>query len=724
MKYLIYIFFIFLMFDIATAFEIDSPTYTIYNSHLGSVGGTGESSTFSIRSTTTFEQGGNQEASSSSFTLNIGHYFLNETFIPIINRGIWQITSATGMTYKSGDTMKSVIQLRNQSNIYINDKYCDVLYRYPNNTIWINWTVMPGISESTGVYYYNTTTLPLEGIYTVEYRCKEVATNEIKAYAIENIYVSSWANEIDNISSSIDDLNTSLSDINNNLNNISDIVNTINTNVIAINTSLNYLNISINNINNLVINLNDSITEIYNLLFGINTSNPNPPDVEIIYLAGDGHYKFTPSSFLQVNLDSTSLGNINYTKIRIINPNSFLIYQYENTTLNSSSLIVNEEFNSYDFIYGNYTILAESTDVLGNYGADIGYFQVDNRAPEEITIISPNSSSTYTDLLPISWTNNLDPDRDSQSIYLEYSLDSGSNWNSLVNLDVSDTYVDHTCSINSSNATMQGNFTLLAEFNLDQLIFTLNKSDVYYLYLNNSINTTISKEAVCAINEECTFIFDSPVFEAGNYSWVIRFANSGILADGYHCNKSIDEMVAGGLQSNIIMQATPSTSLYNLNISSYTTSANYLLRMRSFDSLLYSNWTETISEFTIIKTTTTPSSSSGSSGNLGEGIINDTIAEDFMFCNLETGECFNRDDIFSEPQTSEQTVFSLVGAGDFSGGLKILTASFTKTVNKVGDFGEGFGIPAFIFIFLVIILIVLSSYYFFGGKKENEINEC
>jgi hypothetical protein len=685
MRYLIYIFFIFLMFDIATAFDIDSPTYTIDNYHLGSTGSTGESSTFSMRSTTTFQQGGNQEASSTSYDLNIGHFSINDTFIPIKNEGVWQISSATGMTYRSGDIMKSIIQLRNQSNIYLNDKYCDVLYRYPNNTIWINWTEMPGIPESTGVYYYNTTTLPIEGIYAVEYRCKEVATDEIKAYAIENIYVSPWANQINNIDTIVTNINNT--------------VNTIN---------LNY------------INLNQTVTEIYNFLFGVNVSNPHPPDVEIISLVGGEHYKFTPSYLLEVNLNSTSSGNLNYTRIRVIDPDSILIFDYENSTLNSSSIYLAEAFNGYELGYGNYTLIVESTDDVGNYGAEINSFEILNRGPSNPSILTPNTDDTFTDILPITWLNSLDADHDARTVYFEYS--SGAAWNSLFNQQVSNNFINHTCSLNSTIQNMTGEFTLLADFDIDTLEFILNASDDYYLYLNNSNDTYISEKAVCQANESCKFVFDDSVFNNTIYSWVVRFADSGILANGYHCNKSEDLMVLGGLQANIVMQATPSASLYNFDISTFTTSDQYLLRMRSYDGLLYSNWTNTSTEFTIVQTSTTSFGGTPSSGNLGEGILNET--DDFMFCNLETGECFTRDDIEMTPQTSEQTIFSLVGAGDFSGGLKVLTASVSKTVTKVGNFGEGFGIPAFLFLFLILCLLILLGYYFFGGKKEDEPDQC
>jgi hypothetical protein len=68
-----------MMMFLATAvsgFEIDSTTYEAFNYHLGLGGSTGNTSSYSLRATTTFEQGGSQAAESASYTLNPGIYYL------------------------------------------------------------------------------------------------------------------------------------------------------------------------------------------------------------------------------------------------------------------------------------------------------------------------------------------------------------------------------------------------------------------------------------------------------------------------------------------------------------------------------------------------------------------------------------------------------------------------------------------------------------------------
>ena len=113
------------------------------------------------------------------------------------------IKYAGGTEYKTNETASFAVQFRKVSSGSpepINDGVCNATVYYPNKTVWLNEVDMPYLAGSRGIYYYNTTTPSVEGVYTIDMLCSKGGIN---AYESASFHIAGWANNIFNISNMI-----------------------------------------------------------------------------------------------------------------------------------------------------------------------------------------------------------------------------------------------------------------------------------------------------------------------------------------------------------------------------------------------------------------------------------------------------------------------------------------------------------------------------------------
>lgn len=76
-KLFFFCFLFFLLFGFVYAFEMETSSFSVDNSHIGIAGGEGDSTSYDSRSTLTYQQGGNDDGSTTSYIFNSGWFVLS-----------------------------------------------------------------------------------------------------------------------------------------------------------------------------------------------------------------------------------------------------------------------------------------------------------------------------------------------------------------------------------------------------------------------------------------------------------------------------------------------------------------------------------------------------------------------------------------------------------------------------------------------------------------------
>jgi hypothetical protein len=433
----------------------------------------------------------------------------------------------------------------------------------------------------------------------------------------------------------------------------------------------------LNNINSTVtytyttlLQMNQTLYQIYYLLFGINSTNP--PDITVSS-PGSLIWRYSPYFTVNASINSTSGYLLNYSETFLYLGNS-LIWSNSTGYIGSLDYQLEESVFSYNLAPGIYTLIITARDMDGRYSYITQPLQIYNNPPT-ISLLSPDGGM-YANNVTITYADIKDADADDLTVYIEQSPDQ-SSWSSIAQRQYP-LYVNETCPL-SIPAVQEGNFTPNESIQLNRLQLVLNETGTYAITLyDTGIPTFTSNLTYCQQNTICDFRFSNAALSASTYTWNL----TGNLAGGYACNTSHPWLVGPSSIWQRILY-TPNNASVIWNLSPVQPWLYYYIRVRVTDGL-DSNSDVINNQLRVLGT-----------GN--NGSTTSTSNSGYMYCNLETNECFTKDQIEGKTLGAPSgTVFGILPAEQ---------AESIKTM--VLNASSSLGLPWWLFLIIIGILGVL-----------------